>query len=109
MKFLSKIFMISISLIIFSSCTGKDGEFDITKPYSLDLTPPEGPPIYQQGWSEGCESGMLSYSGNFYKFMRVHDYKQDARLRTNKMYYQAWQDAYVYCAIYQMNVTNEGI
>jgi len=109
MNFLKKITIVFFILSVVSACTGKDGEFDLTKPYSLDLTPPEGPPIYEQGWSEGCESGLASYSGNFYKFIRVYDYKQDARLRTNKMYYQAWQDAYVYCAIYIMNVTNEGI
>lgn len=109
MRFIHKILFIIIVPLICTSCTGKNGTFDMTKPYSLDLTPPDGPPIYQQGWSDGCESGLSAYSGNFYKFMRVYDYKQDARLRTNKMYYQVWQDAYVYCAVFSMNITNEGI
>lgn len=92
-----------------SACTGKDGTLDLTKPAYLDLTPPEGPPEYEQGWSDGCESGLNAYNHNFYKFLRFHDYKQDAHLRNNKMYYQAWQDAYVYCAIIAQNAAGNKI
>ncbi len=96
-------------LFVGAGCTGKDGTFDISKPHALDLTPPAGPPEYEQGWSDGCESGLNAYMHNFYKFMRLHDFKQDAKLRNNKMYYQAWQDSYVYCAIVAMNVGNENL
>jgi len=91
---------------VLTACTGKDGAFDIRKPYSLDLTPPEGPPEYEQGWTDGCESGMNAYFNTFYKAIRVFDYHQDAKLRNNKMYYQAWKDAYLYCAIYGEGLNN---
>lgn len=92
-----------------TGCTGKDGEFDIRKPYSLDLTPPEGPAEYERGWSDGCESGMHAYSNNFMKALRSFEFRQDPKLRGNKMYYQAWKDAYLYCAIYLETSTSKKI
>lgn len=70
----------------------------IWKPANLDLDPPPGPEIYQQGWSDGCESGMSTYQNNFIKFMKVYKFRQDPVLRNNRMYYQVWKDAYGYCA-----------
>ncbi len=86
--------------LILVSCTGRDGEFDLRKPYSLDFTPPEGPYEYEEGWSDGCESGSQAYSNNFYKLTKAFELRLDPELRTNKMYYQAWKDAFLYCAIY---------
>jgi hypothetical protein len=88
-----------------SGCTGKDGTFDPRKPYSLDLTPPEGPFEYEQGWTDGCESGMNAYSNDFYKSLNTFELRQDPNLRTNKMYYQAWKDAFLYCGLF-LNVVN---
>ena len=97
-------YMILITLIITlgltTACTGKDGTFDIRKPYSLDLTPPEGPPEYEQGWSDGCESGMSAYSSSFYKLLNAFELRLDPDLRKNKMYYQVWKDAFLYCSLH---------
>lgn len=89
-------------ILVFSmtACTGKDGTFDIRKPYSLDLTPPPGPPEYEQGWTDGCESGMSAYANGMYKTMRVFNLRQDPVLRNNRMYYQVWKDAFLYCSLY---------
>lgn len=97
--------IVPLLMLALQGCTGKDGTFDARKPYSLDLTPPEGPFEYEQGWSDGCESGMGAYSNSFYKAMRVFELQQDPNLRSNKMYYQAWKDAFLYCA-YFLNVVN---
>lgn len=86
-----------------TACTGKGGSLDLRKPASLDLEPPEGPPEYRQGWEDGCESGMQVYSADFYKFWQVFEFRQDANLRNNRMYYQVWKDAYLYCAIYMLS------
>jgi hypothetical protein len=86
-------------LVVLTGCNGQFWK-DFHKPYSLDLTPPPGPPEYQQGWSDGCESGMLSYSNALAKTFRVFELKQDPRLRENKMYYQVWKDAFLYCSIF---------
>ncbi len=87
-------------LTLLCACTGKDGAFDLRKPYSLDLTPPKGPPEYEQGWTDGCESGMQVYSYDFYKLILAFKFRLDPELRRNRMYYQVWKDAFLYCAIY---------
>jgi len=76
------------------------------KPASLDIKPPDGPPEYQQGWSDGCESGMAAYTDALPKSFKAYKLKQDPNLRNNKMYYQIWKDAFLYCAIF-MESTNK--
>ncbi len=73
---------------------------DPTKPVSLDTTPPPGPPEYQQGFKDGCESGMAGYGSPFYK--TFHKARQDGVLAQNPVYYQIWKDAYAYCRTYVM-------
>lgn len=83
-----------------ASCNrNPDGSLSL-QPAALELTPPAGPPVYQKGWSDGCESGANVYSNSFYKSIRAFDYKFDPKLRNNKMYYQVWKDAFSYCSYY---------
>lgn len=96
-------------LLMLQACTGLNGSLDLRKPASLDLTPPEGPPEYEQGWIDGCESGMNAYSNTFYKWVRTFEYRQDPVLRHNKMYYQVWKDAFLYCSIFLETVNRERI
>lgn len=70
------------------------------KPYTLDFNPPPGPPEYQQGWADGCETGMHSYTNSLAKFVGAYQMKQDPNLVNNNVYYQVWKDAFLYCAIY---------
>lgn len=98
MKGLSLIAMALMLMMSISACTGKGGTLDLRKPVSLNLEPPQGPNEYRQGWQDGCESGMNAYSSQFYKSLKVFKLKQDPLLRNNKMYYQVWKDAFLYCA-----------
>lgn len=91
---------------LLSGCTGAGGSLDLRKPISLNLEPPPGPPEYRQGWADGCESGMNVYSADFYKLLKSFEFKQDPNLRNNRVYYQVWKDAYLYCALYMMT-TNQ--
>jgi hypothetical protein len=100
---MKKILLSFVICLMLSACTGEGGSLDLRKPASLDLEPPEGPPEYRQGWRDGCESGMNVYAADFYKFWKVFEYRQDPKLRGNRIYYQIWKDAYLYCAIYIMS------
>lgn len=80
-------------------CNGYDGKFDIRKPVSFSMDPPPGPPEYRQGWKDGCESGSDAYTSDLYKMINAFQLRQDPVLRNNKMYYQVWKDAFLYCAI----------
>lgn len=104
-----KLTLLTCIIALLVGCTGKDGTFDLRKPYALDLTPPAGPPEYEIGWTDGCESGSNSYANDFYKLTRAFTFRQDPKLRNNRMYYQAWKDAFLYCAIYWETVNRSGI
>ncbi len=56
---------------------------------------PEGPPEYQQGWKDGCESGLTTYGNDWYK--SFYSFKQDRKLVDNDTYFKVWQDAFNYC------------
>jgi hypothetical protein len=106
-KFLS-IFVL-VSLFALTSCNRTpDGEIS-WQPNSLDLTPPPGPPEYKQGWSDGCESGANAYASNVYKMFKAFEFKFDAKLRNDKVYYQVWKDAFLYCSIYWERTQTENI
>ncbi len=78
-------------------------------PYSMNLEPPAGPPEYQQGWRDGCESGLSAYGGQVEKFLKVHKLKRDPVLQNNKVYYQVWKDAFLYCTLYMESSRKLGI
>lgn len=109
MKRFINIFLLAICLQFVVACnTNPDGSISL-QPASLDLSPPEGPPVYQKGWSDGCESGANAYSNQFYKMVKAFDYKFDPKLRNNKMYYQVWKDAFLYCSLYWEKVNSGNI
>ncbi len=67
-------------------------------PISFPLQPPEGPAVYQQGWNDGCRSGLSSTNELVRPEFRFYKYNVDEELQFNKMYWRVWQDAYDYCA-----------
>jgi hypothetical protein len=96
-------FICIIALVALSGC-----EF-LGKPHSLDTTPPNGPIEYRKGWTDGCETGQSAYSGQLYKVFGTHKLQYDAKLRNNKMYYQAWKDAFFYCALYWETINRSAV
>lgn len=59
--------------------------------------PPPGPPNYQQGMIDGCQTALAALGNGLYGYMHagVH-YDVDAALNDN-VYYKAWKDGYFYC------------
>ncbi len=109
MKFLLRnTLILSFAVLLFACNKTADGEIS-WQPNSLNLEPPPGPPEYQEGWTQGCESGANAYSNSFYKTVGAFDFKFDPTKRNNKMYYQAWKDAFIYCSIYWERTNQENI
>ena len=102
--------MKKITLLLFCSMlTGCSGSVpDGLKPNARLFThmPSGGSPEYEQGWKEGCESGMSGMTNSFYQSFYV--FKQDNQLLTNEVYYKAWKDSYDYCKGYVYGVLKEG-
>lgn len=76
-----------------------------TKPLGLMMTRNEGPPEYRKGWEDGCKTGIAmmgnSYEKSFYKFT------QDPNMITDKVYYQAWKNAFSYCNNYTLRWSHD--
>lgn len=65
---------------------------------------PDGPPDFQDGWKDGCDTGIAEYSSSFYK--TLYKFKQDPYRTTDETYYRAWLDAKNYCSIYGLRWAN---
>lgn len=65
------------------------------RPWPLANTP-EGTPMFQKGWNDGCDTGLQVYGNNMYN-AAYEGFKQDPNLVDNPEYYRAWKDAYTYC------------
>jgi hypothetical protein len=61
------------------------------------------PPLYTEGWVDGCETGAAGNTNAFYKYT-LH-FRQDAIKAQDDIYYKGWKDAFFYCGryIYQYN------
>lgn len=107
LKSLTIVILLLLAAINLTSCTNFKSELGWAKPSALVMKdPPPGPPEYQQGFIDGCESGFSGYGNNFNKLF--HGYKQDPYLINNPLYYQIWKDAYSYCANYAMMTDEHG-
>lgn len=80
-----------------TACTGKNGKFDLTKPPILDMRAPEGPPIYQSGFNDGCESGLASTNTKLMLFIGAQKFTLDSAARHHPMYKKMWRIGFNYC------------
>jgi len=102
-----KILLLMMMVAQLTACTYFHVDPGWAKPPELDMEPPPGPPIYQQGFKDGCQSGLSGYGYSGVKLF--WKWKQDSQLASNKVYYQIWKDAYAYCAYYAMMENEHGL
>lgn len=65
------------------------------RPLPYYIEKPDGPPDYQLGYQDGCDS-KLSQSPGFYKMM--HGFKKRPEMIDNELYNQGWSNGFFYCA-----------
>ena len=82
--------------------TGEDINMWKPKPPGIGEADPHAPPNYKQGWNDGCETGLFVYGGDHYRYLG-YKVKQDYTMINDEDYYNAWQDAYLYCRWYIWN------
>lgn len=56
---------------------------------------PSGPPEYQLGWEDGCDTGMSAEGSYYYKLM--YGFKKRTELAANDQYKQGWNEGFTYC------------
>ncbi len=60
--------------------------------------PQNGSPEFNQGWRDGCDSGMAAFGNYTYKL--IYSFKKDMTLISNQEYTAAWNSAYNSCRWY---------
>lgn len=90
--------LITLSL---SSCA----QFLKPRPFGIDHAlenqAPPGTPSFQQGWRDGCESGISAYGTMMYK--ATNHYTFDAAYLNDQEYYHGWELAFRHCRWYTSN------
>ncbi|NDF12557.1 MAG: hypothetical protein EB060_07090 [Proteobacteria bacterium] len=97
MRMFVRTWMLVIVLLGTSACEQMYSQLTMPRPWGLTEVP-DGPPEFQQGWRDGCDTGIGAYGDSWYKM--YHTFKQDANLVKNPSYYRAWKDAYTHCRWY---------
>lgn len=91
-------FITILTLLVLSLCSACGSLKSVgSKPYAVDTTPPKGPHNYQQGWKDGCESGISSTNTFFQLSVGSHQFVLHNELRADKLYNQAWRYGFNHC------------
>lgn len=65
------------------------------RPMWLNMVDPAGPPEYQLGWEDGCDSGLSAEGGWTYKMM--YGFKKRVEMAASDQYKQGWNEGFSYC------------
>lgn len=77
------------------------------KPPGLQDAPRDAPHSYQQGWADGCESGLAAYGNLTYK--AFYKFRYDPVLIRDQMYLKAWKDRYAHCRAMANRTLRDGL
>lgn len=97
--FLTIVSILSLNLTL-GACALSNGETlsqRLTRPTPISVTPPDGPYTYQQGWRDGCESGIAATNHFFQLSVGTRQFTLDEQLRNDRLYNQAWRYAFNHC------------
>lgn len=85
--------------LLLTACERPGGFMQKIKPNSyLFAHMPPGPYMYEQGWKDGCSTGIGAQSNDFYKSFYNYEFKP--HMFKNEYYYKAWKVAFDYCRGY---------
>jgi len=65
------------------------------RPTLLHMVDPTGPPEYQLGWEDGCDTGLSAEGDWTYKLM--YGFKKRPEMAANDQYKQGWNEGFTYC------------
>lgn len=65
------------------------------RPVDLYYVDPGGPPEYQLGWQDGCDTGLSAEGGLTYKVM--YGFKKRPEFGNSDQYKQGWNEGFTYC------------
>jgi hypothetical protein len=65
------------------------------RPFWINVVDPSGPPEYQLGWEDGCDTALSAEGGWDYKLM--YGFKKRPEMSANDQYKQGWNEGFTYC------------
>jgi hypothetical protein len=80
-----KRFLLIASLLLVAGC----------RPFWINFVSPPGPPEYQLGWQDGCDTGLSAEGGWDYKLM--YGFKKRPEMAASDQYKSGWNDGFSYC------------
>lgn len=95
--------LVSILLLFVTACNPvRPWPAGLVKEMSKD-----SPPEYQQGWKDGCESGLAAYGNDYYKtFYKFH--YDEILMEKSKLYARIWQNSFKHCRSFVNRLLVEG-
>jgi hypothetical protein len=101
-----KTLLLSLIMLMLAGCSGMAPMPELRPANRIfSHMPKDGSAEYNQGWQEGCESGMSGMTNSFYS--SFYYFKQDRNMLKNEVYYKAWKDSYDYCKGYIYGIVKE--
>jgi hypothetical protein len=85
---LRKTTLLSLLLLSVVSC----------RPLPLYFEKPGGPPDYQLGWQDGCDTGVGVEGGALTR--GAFGFKKRPELHDNALYNSGWNEGFTYCRFY---------
>ena len=86
------------TLLILSACRAGPPWMSWMFEGPKDMHEKDYPPLYLEGWKDGCESGTSATVQDWYR--QFYRFKQDAYKSQDKVYYKGWKDAFEFCQRY---------
>jgi hypothetical protein len=82
---MKRIFLLFLVTAALSAC----------RPMWLMTVNPSGPPEYQLGWEDGCDSGLSAEGSWYYKM--TYGFKKRPEMAASDQYKQGWNEGFTYC------------
>jgi hypothetical protein len=94
-----KKFLLAV-LLLLNACVNNP-RLDIT---GMPHAPTDGPPAYQQGWNDGCQTGSTAYSSDYMRTRLGANF--DGHNMEDPNYNRGWELGNSYCMYYMSTYLN---
>lgn len=96
MKYLGKLIIV-LTLITNISCSLESVRPTKNASKNFKDSIAKGSPDFQQGWKDGCESGMSASTNTFYQIFYTNNKVDGWKITSSSDYKTAWNTAFWFC------------
>ena len=72
------------------------------RPTALQTVKPSGPPEYQLGWQDGCDTAISAKGSVIYKW--IFGFKKRPEMEAIDLYKSGWNEGFTYCRFSETNL-----